>query len=366
MNHVDEPNEEATGPAATGACETAAPAEVSAQLFDAKEAIVAAMRQCMMEDLAEGRAVAEDFSDVGNIQGVGFSEATGDSGGLPGDPALTIYVAEPMSVETVRSVVVSSMGVSAASDEAAVPINVVVTGIIDAQPHRMRMRPAPAGISVGHFRITAGTIGCFARGRTSPRSNRVLMLSNNHVLANSNNASANDNILQPGPADGGVNPADRVAILERWVNINFSGGVNFVDCATGWCWSGLVKYPDLMYLSGGRPIYFRVSSTPIACQRNMTVGKTGRTTQLTRGTITDCSATIRVNYGGGKVALFSDQMAIRGVSGDFSAGGDSGSLIWTWDSRRNPVGLLFAGGGGVTFANKITRVLAALDIVIRS
>ena len=45
------------------------------------------------------------------------------------------------------------------------------------------MRPAPGGISVGHFAITAGTPGCFARGRTAPRSNRVLMLSNNHVLA---------------------------------------------------------------------------------------------------------------------------------------------------------------------------------------
>jgi hypothetical protein len=98
----------------------------------------------------------------------------------------------------------------------------------------------------------------------------------------------------------------------------------------------------------------------------MNVGKTGRTTQLTHGIITDCNATIRVNYGGGRVALFSDQITIRGIGGGFSAGGDSGSLIWTWDARRNPVGLLFAGGGDFTFANKIPRVLAALDITIRS
>ena len=48
--------------------------------------------------------------------------------------------------------------------------------------------------------------------------------------------------------------------------------------------------------------------------------------------------------------------------GNVSAGGDSGSLIWSWDKQRNPVGLLFAGGGGFTFANKIGRVLSALDI----
>jgi hypothetical protein len=94
----------------------------------------------------------------------------------------------------------------------------------------------------------------------------------------------------------------------------------------------------------------------------MLVGKSGRTTQLTVGRITDCSVTIRVNYGGGRIALFRDQIAVRGFRGNFSAGGDSGSSIWTWNSRRNPVGLLFAGGGGITFANKMTRVVSALDI----
>ena len=94
----------------------------------------------------------------------------------------------------------------------------------------------------------------------------------------------------------------------------------------------------------------------------MLVGKSGRTTQLTTGRIIDINATIRVNYGGGRVALFQDQITIRGLSGDFSAGGDSGSVIWTWNTSRNPVGLLFAGGGGLTFGNKMTRVVSALDI----
>ncbi|HOM13088.1 MAG TPA: hypothetical protein PLB41_07190 [Rubrivivax sp.] len=30
---------------------------------------------------------------------------------------------------------------------------------------------------------------------------------------------------------------------------------------------------------------------------------------------------------------------MRAASGDFSRGGDSGSLIWTWDARRAPVAL---------------------------
>ena len=61
--------------------------------------------------------------------------------------------------------------------------------------------------------------------------------------------------------------------------------------------------------------------------------------------------------------MFKDQIAIRGNGGRaFSAGGDSGSVVWCWDRRRYPVGLLFAGGGGITFANKMWRVLHALDI----
>ena len=62
------------------------------------------------------------------------------------------------------------------------------------------------------------------------------------------------------------------------------------------------------------------------------------------------------------MARFVNQIAIRTPGGNFSAGGDSGSVIWTWDARRAPVALLFAGGGGTTFANPITRVLSALDV----
>ncbi len=78
--------------------------------------------------------------------------------------------------------------------------------------------------------------------------------------------------------------------------------------------------------------------------------------------VTAISVTVNVSYGGGRVAKFVNQIAVRAASGDFSQGGDSGSLIWTWDRRRAPVGLLFAGGGGTTFANRIGDVLAALDV----
>jgi hypothetical protein len=109
-------------------------------------------------------------------------------------------------------------------------------------------------------------------------------------------------------------------------------------------------------------MYFNVGSVPVAAVPGLAVGKSGRTTQLTSGQVVAVGVTINVGYSGGRVGKFVNQIAIRAASGDFSQGGDSGSLIWTWDSRRAPVGLLFAGGGGTTFANRITDVLAALDV----
>ncbi len=306
----------------------------------------------------------DDFDGAGNILGVGIGApefdmfSNGEDG--PGSPVLNVYLAETDTMENVRRCLHDDCGARAISDDST-PVNVHVTGLIDAQPHRHRARPAPGGISTGHFRITAGTLGCLARGRRGSRRRRVLMLSNNHVLANSNNARAGDSIIQPGRADGGRNPRDRIAVLEKFVRIDFAGRPNYVDAATGWCWHRRVR-KDLIYRRGSAWRHFRISSRPRACRNGLIVGKSGRTTQLTTGRVVDCNATIRVNYGGGKIALFRDQITVRGLRGNFSAGGDSGSVIWTWDRRRNPVGLLFAGGGGYTFANKIGRVLRALDI----
>jgi hypothetical protein len=98
---------------------------------------------------------------------------------------------------------------------------------------KRRMRPAEGGVSVGHFAITAGTIATAVYDREPfpgiPR--RYYILSNNHVLANSNNANIGDAILQPGPFDGGVLPSDLIAHLSRFVPIRFDGSCNFVDAA---------------------------------------------------------------------------------------------------------------------------------------
>jgi hypothetical protein len=104
-----------------------------------------------------------------------------------------------------------------------VKTDVVEVGTIRAQNvgPRDRWRPViPPGVSIAHYRVTAGTLGAIVRDRLT---GEYLILSNNHVLANSNDAIIGDNILQPGATDKGVNPSDVVARLERFTPMHYIG-----------------------------------------------------------------------------------------------------------------------------------------------
>jgi len=91
----------------------------------------------------------------------------------------------------------------------------------DRFPH-----PVPIGVSGGLSGVATGTLGA----RVSDATN-VYILSNNHVLAGVNTASIGDPIIQPGDADGGHDPADRVATLAAYQTIDFNGGTNTMDAA---------------------------------------------------------------------------------------------------------------------------------------
>lgn len=227
---------------------------------------------------------------------------------------------------------------------------------VGAQALRYRMRPARGGVSVGHYRITAGTLGtcCYDLSPFPGKPPRYYVLSNNHVLANSNAARIGDPILQPGRADGGRFPQDVIARLSRFVPIRFetpgSSPANLVDAAVA---EGSFGQLDrLIHWIG------TVKGMYTAPTVGDVVQKTGRTTSLTTGRVTNVNATVRVNFGGGRVARFVRQI----VTTDMSAGGDSGSVVTDLDERG--VGLLFAGSNTVTIMNHLHFVQALLRVRI--
>ena len=335
-----------------------AEAGVSDDLLSMRDAVEASLLAAsgQIETLSDG---ASSQGIVGVGIGLPDPESIAFGVGGPGEPTLSLFTESALPRETLLGQLAESAGTKALS---SVPIQQVVVGSVDAYSHRARHRPAPGGVSVGHVSITAGTLGSRAIGLTAPWNNRHLILSNNHVLANSNAARVGDSILQPGRADGGRHPGDQIAVLARWVPINFGGAANVIDAAFGWAWHERIR-GEQYYISGGRAAYYRTGTAPLAASLGLIVGKSGRTTGLTQGRVTQIGVSVNVNYGAGRVALFRNQIAIQSVNANpFSAGGDSGSLIWHWANGVRPVGLLFAGGGGTTFANPIGSVLAALNI----
>jgi hypothetical protein len=239
-------------------------------------------------------------------------------------------------------------------------VDVVVTGRIDAGNYNnptTKERPAPNGFSVGHPAITAGTIGA----RVKKSNGSVYILSNNHVLANSNNASIGDATLQPGPYDGGTS-ADQIGTLADFQTIVMGGSSNTMDAAIA-----LVDGADLL---GATPTYAygAPGTSPVNPSLNMAVQKFGRTTGHTTGTIAEVNVTVSVCYvprgyfACAEAATFTGQIGIS--PGTFSAGGDSGSLIVTNNSSKNPVGLLFAGSSTRTLANPIGPVLQRFGVAI--
>ncbi|HUF10353.1 MAG TPA: hypothetical protein VMO47_13620 [Rhodothermales bacterium] len=229
---------------------------------------------------------------------------------------------------------------------------------------RRRRRPLEAGVSVGHFRITAGTLGFVVEDQHS-----FYMLSNNHVLADVNSGEPGDPCLQPGPLDLRARrkpePKTVIGVLDRFVPISFQRA-NVVDCAVAEILPDIEFFPGWTealpgIVKGVKEVTFDDLRRPVS--------KAGRTTGVRHGVISQVNVDrLRVDMGDEtpRIALFSDQVEIEGTDQPFSDGGDSGSLIV--DTAGYARALLFAGGPeahtgrDLTYANQLHIVLQKLGV----
>ena len=259
------------------------------------------------------------------------------------------------------------------------PTDVVQTGVIRAlQAPTGRFRPAPGGVSVGHASITAGTLGCSVL-----KNGQKVILSNNHVLANSNDAEIGDAILQPGPFDGGSFPQDHIANLTQFVPISFQGepsecqfanaviavfnlGCRMFGSNTRYHVSKIKAEDNLVDAAIAAPLNdadikdeilnIGAIQGTVAGELGMAIKKSGRTTGFTTGVIQQVDVSANVQYGAGRIAVFTDQL----LAGAMSQGGDSGSAVL--DDNNRLTGLLFAGSDTTTIINRIENVFSALGV----
>jgi hypothetical protein len=320
--------------------ETADTVILGKDYFDAQEELESQLSNIQ----AFPSSLPEDSQDYigGREQVLGTGLGFRNIGGyLTPEIGLKVYVTE----KTLGASASSLSGIP--SQVGDIPVDIEQVGEAISRVYNQRyQRPVNCGVSIGD-RMETGTLGCLVE----LNNGKLCLLSNNHVIANLNNANIGDAIIQAGSRDQGQDPQDRIAILEKFVPINFSGQ-NTVDAAVAWTRFGSVNPSHVTYT---------LNPTPVQPSLGMTVVKNGRTTQSTIGTITDININITVSYRTGS-AKFSGQIGIRGIGNSvFSKSGDSGSLIVTSNTKQ-PVALLFAGMNGLTLANPIASVMSALDI----
>ena len=347
------------------------------------------------------------LAEAGGETGISFAlanSAAGSSGGQGslgpascqrGAQAFTSctvsYTAPSAVAATGVTYVVATVGASNSKANAELLLN--TAGVASSPASHQAQLPAPVqmGASGGNnvdydtegnqvADCCGGTLGSLIEDG----SGREFLLSNNHVLARSDQAAVGDAIVQPGLIDNNCVPngdgpgTTSIASLTGWLPLG-SAATN-ADAAIAQVTAGAVDLTGSILELGARQADGTLAAAPPGISStggkgetaslSLTVAKSGRTTGLTCASISAVSLDVNVDYytdcAETKPYLtkaFTNQLAISG--NQFSDAGDSGSLVVD-TANAEPVGLFFAGGTdavGVSegIANPAPEVLRELS-----
>jgi hypothetical protein len=281
---------------------------------------------------------------------------------------------------------ISTVGLYTAPNVLPNPTTVVVTAVSQADTSKTgtgrvqvfksnpnqnaQSLPVELGTSGGNVDDISGRFCCGGTlGSLLSRDGNFYILSNNHVLARSDQAAPGEPISQPGIIDTNCSTAgtNTVANLTSFVNLQASG--NNVDAAIALIVPGAVDLTGNILLLGGTATGSTPDSGPphqgrgILASVGTPVAKSGRTTGLTCSTVATTNLNTSVSYQthcNGTTSFsvtYRNQVAVSGSG--FSAGGDSGSLIVD-QQTADPVALLYGGSDTDTVGNPVADVLTAL------
>jgi hypothetical protein len=218
-------------------------------------------------------------------------------------------------------------------------------------------------VNVANGYCCSGTLGALVQ-----KNGTQYILSNSHVLCgdvvsggNGKVSAIGDDITQPGYVDinCSATTANIVADLSSLSTI-YNTNDN-VDCAIAQVRSGMVKTDGSILEIG------TLSATTLAPSVGLAVKKSGRTTGLTRSSISAINVTVTVGYetecaGTAYNKTFTGQVI---CGRRFIDSGDSGSLmVQDVTTRPKAVGLLYAGSSTTAVANPISAVLSKLGVTM--
>jgi hypothetical protein len=331
-----------------------------------------------MKNMFRSLEVAENrFAELPNVIGMGIGYKK--RGRQDTDEPAVIFFVD-------KKVPVAALGIDDIIPKriAGKPTDVIEVGEIRLLGRIDKRRPAVPGVSIAHYRVTAGTFGAVVKDR---KTEELLILSNNHVLANATDghdgkSRIGDPVYQPGSYDGGTDD-DTIGHLVRFVpfsrynrnvdcklasigvraanamiktvrphynlRLETMGATNLVDCALARPAKPEMIGPEILEIGRVKGSGEFVPGTRVR--------KSGRTSGLTTGTIKAVKVSLNVNMGhGNDVVRFNEQVMAELKS----LPGDSGSLIVDEDNRA--VGLLFAGSNEYTVFNPIQTVCDYLGV----
>ena len=221
--------------------------------------------------------------------------------------------------------------------------------------HRVQQAPpVKMGTSGGSANDRSGPYCCGGTLGALVRRDGVLsILSNNHILARSGSATSGEDTVQPGLIDTNCSASGSNVVGDFASNYVPLGSAN-VDAALSTARANVDATGAILDI--GVPC-----SSVQAATLGLPVMKSGRTTGFTTGTITSINTSVTIQYArkcnGGQ--HFNVSFTNQVVTGPMSAGGDSGSVLFSNDGTPNPVGLLFAGSSSITIYNPAQHVVNA-------
>ncbi len=303
-----------------------------------------------------------------------FATVTGTSNmavswsATPGTITSTGLYTAPAAVPNPPTASVTATAQADTSKSATAGVTIVAQGVGEVNQARQSF-PIKLGTSGGNQndRSTSGTMVTCCSGTLGAlvmRGPIQYILSNNHVLARTGQASPNEAILQPGLVDTMCTAnGNTVARFSQAAPLQTSN----VDAAIAEVVSGAVDSTGAILLfgspSGGTNQPAPPASTTGPASPMDVVAKSGRSTGLTCSPIQAINTTVQVQYQQACNSTmkfnvtFTNQVVVSGAA--FSSSGDSGSLI-VKALTAQPVALLFAGSTTTTVANPIQDVLNAL------